>query len=38
MTRDLRHGARSTVRNGSHRATQGDAVRQVELSAVISSM
>ena len=26
FTRDLQHGARSTVRNRSHRATQGDAI------------
>ncbi|WZZ89073.1 hypothetical protein YC2023_117652 [Brassica napus] len=26
LTRDLQHCARNTVRNGSHRATQGDAV------------
>ena len=28
LTGDLQHGARSTVRNGSHRATQSDAVRR----------
>ena len=28
LTRDLQHGARSTVKNGTHRATRSDAVRR----------
>lgn len=36
--RDLRHNARSTVRNRSYMAVQNDAIRRESSSAIVSSI